>query len=48
MEAVQSGHGIIETIEKNLPFAPSQKPRGIGIEAVFDLGRPFNIFDPKK
>jgi hypothetical protein len=48
MEAVQSSHGIIKTIEENLPFRPSYKAGGIGIEPMFDLGRPFKIFDPKK
>jgi hypothetical protein len=48
MEAVQSSHGIIKTIEENLSFAPSQEARGVGIEPMFDLGRPFKIFDPKK
>jgi len=48
MEPVQSGHGIIEAIENDLPVISSQEARGIRIKTVSDFYTPFDIFDSKK
>jgi hypothetical protein len=48
MKSMQSGHGIVETVKKDLPLAPSQKIGRIGIEAVVELSHPLNVFIQKK
>jgi hypothetical protein len=48
MQAVQSGHGIIEPIKKDLPLVAPQEFLGIGIDSVMNLSAPLEIFNPKE
>jgi hypothetical protein len=48
MKAVQSSHRVIETIEENLSFVPSQEARGVRVKAMSDFSSPFNILYPQK
>ena len=48
MQAVQTGHGIVEPVKEDLPFAAFQEPWRIGIDSMMNLPAPLEIFIPQK